>query len=177
MLVETLHSLAYSTLGLIIGFMIGRLTREVHEVKEVVCPDEHTGHVHPAHEKPTGKQGPVPTTVLIRSRTLGVMLIILSLVTVLLSTITAIDNRRKADCNRRYNIEFVRVFLERSKAADQDRDSLNKMLRGIDSPDRAVRERVFRDYLTEIAATEEQRKQNPLPAPPDPATFCKGPIE
>jgi hypothetical protein len=176
MFVETLHSLAYSTLGLIIGFVIGRLTREVHEVRETVCPDEHTGHVHPQHEKP-GKQGAMPTTVLIRSRSLGVMLIILSLVTVLLSTITAIDNRKKADCNRRYNVEFVRVFLERAKAGDKDRASLNRMLTGINTPDQAVRQQVFRDYLEEIAATEQERRENPLPTPPDPKTFCEGPVE
>lgn len=165
-LFEATSSLAYSLLGLVIGFALGRATREVHEIKEAVAPDP-----HPAHEKPpTRKQGRMSY---VKSRTIGVMLIGLALVTVLMTSIVAIEDRRQNECFRNYNIAFAKAFQERALAADRDRISLNRMLIALNNPNAEVRRKVFENYLDEIALTDLERKKNPLPRPPDPARFCE----
>lgn len=161
---EAVNSLAYSLLGLIIGFVLGRATKEVHEIKEKIVEPDH----HPQHEKPSRKQG----QGVMKSRTLGVMLIVLALLTVLMSSLTAVQDRAQSDCFRRYNVAFGKAFSERAKAADADRASLNKMLTAINTPDQATRARVYQQYLDELAQTDKQRKANPLPQPPDAAKFC-----
>ena len=107
-----------------------------------------------------------------KSRVLGVMLLLLALLTVLMSSLTSIKDRQQADCFRRYNTEFVRVFTERAKASDADRASLSRLITGLNSPDREYRQRVYQKYLEELGETDKRRKANPLPQPPDPTTYC-----
>jgi hypothetical protein len=165
---EALSGLAYSLLGFVIGYIIGKAGAEVHDIKEVVAP----GH-HPAHEaKPTPrKQGLMHAIT--KSRGVGVVLILLALVTVLLSTLTAIDLRDQAQCRDRYNTRFFQAYVTRSKAADADRNSFNQLLYALNDPDPAKRRVSYQKYVDETKQTDAQRKKNPLPNPPDPTGFCQ----
>ena len=164
---EALSGLAYSLLGFVIGYIIGKAGAEVHEIKEVVAPDH-----HPAHEAHTvRKQGFMHAIT--KSRGVGVLLIVLALVTVLLSTLTAIDLRDQAECRDRYNMRFFQAYVTRSKAADADRASFNALIYALNSPDPDARRASYLRYVEEIKQTDTQRKKNPLPNPPDPTGFCK----
>lgn len=164
---EALTGLAYSLLGFVIGYIVGKAGAEVHEIKEVVAPDH-----HPAHEAPlpTKKRGIMNIT---KSRGLGVLLIILALVTVLLSTLTAIDLRNQADCRDSYNLRFYEAYVVRARAADSDRKSFNQMLYALNDPDLQKRRAAYVKYLDDIKKTDAQRKKNPLPFPPNPTGYCK----
>ena len=163
---EALTGLAYSLLGFVIGYIVGKAGAEVHEIKEVVAPDR-----HPAHEgQPQKKRGIVNLT---KSRGVGVLLICLALVTVLLSTLTAIDLRNQADCRDRYNLRFYQAYVERARAADADRTSFNQMLYALNDPDLQKRRAAYVRYIADIKKTEAARAKNPLPYPPNPTGYCK----
>lgn len=165
---EALSGLAYSLLGFVIGYIIGKAGKEVHDIKEVVAPDHHAAH----EAKPTPKKRGLMHSIT-KSRGVGVLLIVLALVTVLLSTLTAIDLRNQAECRDRYNVRMFQAFVARAKANDLDRASFNQMLYALNDPDATKRRAAYVRYLADIKKTDAQRAKSPLPNPPDPNGFCK----
>lgn len=159
MLWDVLTGLVYSVAGFMGGFTVGRLTREVHEIRETVMPDTF------ARKDSDGSQ---------HATKLGVAIIILSLLTVISAAFTAVQAKRQAQCQRDYNARFVEAFQARARAADADRAALNTMIIRIANQKStpAERKRVVAEYVQSIEAGDAARKAHPLPQPPDPRDLC-----
>lgn len=107
------------------------------------------------------------------SRTLGIVLIVLAILTTLMSSITSYQAQEQARCFTRYNTEFVKAYTARANAADKDRASLNNLIISLTNTDPAIRARVFSKYVEDIKATDRQREASPIPNPPNPNKYCE----
>jgi hypothetical protein len=161
MIWQVVAGLLYSGAGFVLGFAIGRVTREVHEIKETVVPETFV----------TRDEDGVRHT---HATKLGVVVIVLSLLTVLGATFTGLQAKAQADCQSAYNARFFEAFQARAKANDGDRKALNTMLLALGDPSltRDQRTKVFNDYLASIRASDADRRAHPLPQPPDPRDRC-----
>jgi hypothetical protein len=155
---QVLAGCIYSLAGFLVGFLVGRITREVHEIRESVVPDTF------ASKDDHGQH----------ATKLGVVVIILSLLTVLGATFTGVQAKRQADCQNDYNARFVEAFQARAKASDADRSALNAMILGLadTTTSQAERRAIFLGYVDQVKKSDATRKANPLPAPPDPRDLC-----
>jgi hypothetical protein len=181
---ELLGNLAYSGLGFLLGYLVGGLRAEVHEIRETVCqhpdhdemshdgtPDEQAGtemdtETRPLNEKPWHKRFTLNVVI-------GALLILLSLYTVVSSTRLSSSDKDQAECFTTYNLQFIKAYQARAFAADQDRESFNRLMLTLDNPNPKVRRDAFETYLADVRKTDEQRKKTPLPVPPNPEKFCE----
>lgn len=150
---ELLRALAYSFAGLVVGFFIGSAwcrTRVLHMVEK--------------HDSIKGVSD---------SRYLGIILVALGLLTTGMSAAASWQAQEQARCFSAYNQEFVQAYTARSIAADKDRSSLNNLIFSIDSPNRQVRADALRTYIVETRKTDDERRRNPIPQPPDPNKYCE----
>lgn len=156
---ELLLNIAYSLMGFGVGFFTGRLSRDVHDIKEAVVPNTFAKSDEDDAVHPTA---------------LGIVVIVLSVLTVATSAYATFQTWEQADCTRDYNARFAVAFQARAKTNDADRTALNNMLVGIADQrlTRAERTRIYNDYVAQVKRSNETRKKNPLPQPPDPADYC-----
>lgn len=158
-MIDALLGVAYSLVGFVVGFLLGRVTREVHEIKEAVVPETFANEDsdHRAH--------------LTR---LGIVVIILSLATVTTSAMSTIAVYRQSDCLRDYNSRFTVAFNARAAASDADRTALNSMILSIADKTKTQKERevAFTTYVQQVKDGNATRAKNPLPQPPDPRRLC-----
>jgi hypothetical protein len=152
MLDELMRQLAASFAGLVIGWFCG----SAYCKGKVLHLIEHREHVPRWSD----------------SRGLGIVLIVLALITTLMSSVTSYRAQEQARCFTAYNKEFVNAYTARAIAADKDRASFNNLVISLGSSDQQVRARVFAKYIEDIKATDEERKKNPIPNPPDPSKYC-----
>lgn len=175
---ELMVQAAWGLCGFVAGYFVGRLGVEVHEIKETVCehPDCEDDHATTAKVSHVGTLmrgvAAVPDRI-VHTKTGAGILIVLAVLSTILGFVNSNQRAEQAKCFTDYNIEFARVYSVRARAADKDRSSLNKLILTLQSTDRSVREKAFRQYVDEIQTTDAERQRSPLPVPPDPTTFCK----
>jgi len=157
--IDALLGTAYSLTGFVVGFLLGRVTREVHEIKETVVPETFAQEDAYHHTRATR---------------LGIVVIILSLVTVVSSAMSTVAVYRQADCLREYNSRFTLAFNARATANDTDRKALNTMIVSIADRSLSQQERAakFAAYVEQVKAGDRLRAEHPLPQPPDPRRLC-----
>jgi hypothetical protein len=166
-LTEVANSVAWFTAGLVIGFLVGRLRREIHEIREVVV------------------DGEPPTRVRHRSkwlgeRALGVIVLLLAVATVVQGVVFERQQARVVACQTRFVEDFTEALRVRDRIANearenarQDRDSISKWLQDVTAADPADRRRITEAYLagrTQLAeerrVLDQQRTGTPLPTLP-----------
>lgn len=119
-----------------------------------------------------------------RSRLVGVVVMVLSLVAVGISVNGTIQSSAYARCQSQVTEALIKSSTARAAAAEQDRQSdvqesaataelIRTVFTAQTGPERVQAYATYRKALDDIAvtraATEKQRKANPLPAPPSQA--------
>lgn len=161
MIEQLLVGFVYSLSGFVIGFLAGRVTREVHEIRETVVPESFvTNDDHGLH-----------------ATRLGVAVIVLSLLSVFGMAVTGYQAKQQADCQSAYNARFFEAFQARARANDQDRNALNELILSFDDPKLTPESRreAFSTYVESVRAANAERQRHPLPTPPDPRKLCERP--
>jgi hypothetical protein len=177
MLSDIVASLAWSALGFVAGYVVGAMRVEVHEIKETVC--EHPDHEHKeASQLGTRERGDLtmPKRLLHKNFTVNVLvgglIILLAVYTTITGAINSARDEEQARCFTNYNLQFIEAYQARARAADQDRNSFSKLILSLEDPDAADRRAAFSKYVEEVRDTDAQRRNTPLPEPPNPEQFC-----
>lgn len=163
---DALVNLAWSSLGFLGGFIVGRMSRDVRDA----CAD----HADTSQESPVmPQQAPRRLAHALVGRVIGVLLILLALATLLASALSLQRQEEAVACQTRYAEAVARALNARTQVAAEDRAALVGAVLGVNAvtaTDPLVREaevRVALDgYLTAIRQGDERRAQNPLPDPP-----------
>jgi hypothetical protein len=167
-LTEVANSIAWFTAGLVIGFLVGRLRREIREIREVVVDGEPPTRVR--HHR-SGRLG---------ERALGVIVLLLAVATVVQGIVFERQQARVTACQTRFVDDFTDALRVRDRIADEgrenareDRDSISKWLQDLLAADPADRQRITEEYLagrTQLAkerrVLDQKRTGTPLPMLP-----------
>lgn len=160
---------AWSLLGLFVGFVLGRITREVHEVHEVVAPLDERLPVIESPPHPYRRSGDRTRR---RDKMLALALILLAIGSVATAAL-AVDRRSAlAECQTDYNARVILSIKARQLANDVDRTAIVDLVRTVANvqssglPPAVDRERTnmaLRHYLDTSAASDAIRRSRPLP--------------
>lgn len=116
-----------------------------------------------------------------RGRVVGVVVMVASVLAVLLAVNSTLQSSAYARCQSQVTEALIRSSTARAAAAEQDRQSdvkesaataelIRTVFTAQTGPERLAAYATYRKALDDIAvtraATEKQRKDNPLPAPP-----------
>ena len=154
--------LAWSLAGFLLGYLLGRAGREIHEVKEAVVTDT---------QCPTESRRRPGVFGFVQTQWFGAILIILAVATVSVSGYTLNKQGRLLDCQTAYNIAYADALKERTMAAGTDRQATRDMvgtIAGIEAVPAEQRRGVYQSALTKFLTTtanaDAQRNRNPLPS-------------
>lgn len=161
---ELVRSLAYSVFGLIIGFIVGFITGRA------ACED--------CNKFEEGE--PVPKTFAQqdaqdrqRLTSLGVVVIILSIITVAGTAFSIVQQRQQQQCFNDFNVRMARSYIARAQAGDEDRKALTNLIYSLNTEDEHARRTAFTTYVENLRKTDVKRAANPIPQPPNPDRYCE----
>ena len=158
-------ALVWSIGGFLAGFYAGRVTHEVHIIKEAVVDGEDTAP-EPAEKKdPWWSYRP----------NLGVLIIAMSILTVVTIAFVNIQRGQRQDCQAEVNARLIAAINGRAQIGDRSFRAVNDLIVGAfsippDLPDkerRALGQKLFADYQAALAEGDAIRKANPLPTEAD----------
>ena len=171
-------TLVWSVGGLVIGFMVGRLYCEVHELREALMATDakplERRHGHDRRGISSGHS---------RGQTLlGVALVLMAVATVTLAALQAsrqasLNDRQQTfnACQQRYNSATLIALAARAAAANTDRSAITGLVQesaGLQTSTLAPEERrarlgvAFRRYLDVVNEADRIRSANPVPKSP-----------
>lgn len=182
----TLASMAWSVAGLIIGYALGRMSRDVHELREALVDEQDAHDDAVGRERRSGEDRRAPVQPNRTSQLLGVAIIILAALSVSASAVAVQRQSDQVACQNRYNRSFADALSERSRAADADRAAITRLItvsaqlnteaQALDPSDpkdaaayQALQKRATqatKDYLDALGEADKRRAANPIPAPP-----------
>lgn len=152
---DVLAALAWSAAGFILGYLVGRAAREVHEIKEAVVEEK--------TEQPTPKrpQRSRPET----HQVIGIVLVILALGSVMLMTKQLSDRQAEIECRADVLNETISTLDQRGQLASQDRAALDRFMGRVFSPDATAQtaRRAYVAYTRAVAANAEERAELAYP--------------
>lgn len=173
-----LHSFVWTLFGLVMGVIIGRLSRDVH-----VMAHRRRGTEKPVTEVPkTRRRRPSGRLVL------GMLVVGLGLATAVQGLYQdsqtrelAEQTRRTADCTRAYANGFADALDARASASSSAQDALDELMSTVGqlttggaAGTPAAREKfraALEDYLRKRAESKAQQERNPFP--PAPRDLCR----
>lgn len=142
--------------GLLAGYTLGRIRRDVARVRDAVTNDE--------LEPTTQAARPVRWWRALRSHrdlVLGVLLLMLAVGSVF-STVLANERLASvAECQSRANEQLRDAIADRANAQRQESDGQRRLLEA--TLGRAGTEQAIRDYLAALDELDIARRANPLP--------------
>lgn len=142
------QSLAWSMLGFVLGYFLGRATGEVHIVN--VKTDED-------YRVPNHRRFDV---------VVGTSVIILSILSVILASMAISRRGDQVACQSQYNAAVADALRARTEAANEDRTALTKLVSGVaQSKSSEDTLRALNQYLATTRKTEQDRAETPLPDP------------
>lgn len=102
----------------------------------------------------------------------GVILALLAVTTLVTGVYSIHNQQRLARCQAEYNGKFMSQLQERTAIANQDRESLAAMFKGLleEGSTREERAGLLQDYLKAKEKNDAERKKFPLPDLPAKAT-------
>jgi hypothetical protein len=160
-----LHALAWSGIGYFAGYIVGKIGCEVHQVREAVAPSSGDQEGWP----PMRRRGDR------RSLIFGAFLVGLAALTVLLSAISLVRLESLTRCQANYAEQAAEATQARTRAAEDDREALNLLVRRVTDavasvPDADARrpqvQAALGDYTAAVREADAQREAQPFPAPP-----------
>lgn len=167
---NVLASAAYSLAGFLVGFGLGRVSRDVHDIKESVVTEPTRLVRRDPHQHGFWRWTD--------NRVLGLGLLALSILTLVFAFIGSQKLTNQAQCQSEFNVRFGLAYQARAASADGDRNALNNLMLSIagepPTPQgRAKARAAFEHYIAQIKTSDATRRAHPLPDPPNPATLCK----
>lgn len=158
-----LYGLAWSAGGFIIGYFLGKTSREIHEVKEALVTTTTTDSL----AEPRRNKDPLSW---VQSRPFGVFLIVLAVLTVAVSGYTLQKQGEIIDCQTAYNEAYSAALQERTRASKTDRDATREMVRSVVAAAQLPQEErgrasfgALNAFLVASAEADKTREANPLP--------------
>lgn len=170
-LFEILKGLGYSLVGFLVGYNFAKLRRTTEEIKETIVDDDGNPSVGSVG-KSSGTGSPSKGNEGQGIRWLGVVLIMLSLITVAQAAYFSIQSSREAkknadiaECQAQFNSDFAQVVKIRNAYAEEDRAANLKMWDAFLAPGgtQATRLKAAEEFTDAMHKNEELRKQSPLP--------------
>jgi hypothetical protein len=157
----------WSLLGLIVGFLLGRATRDVHRIAATVdTTEEDTMHHEPAGQPPRKRWWSGEFI-------LGVIVVLLGVLTVAQGTVQSQETTRLQQCQARYSDGFADALDARSESSDDSQKALDALvttigahLGGAAPPDQQAMQQAINDYVQKRRTATQLRAQHPYPPPP-----------
>lgn len=162
------RSVLWGVCCFVVGFLLGRMTRDTHRIAEAVLKEG-----DPVSE-PAVRRRPTYQAVI------GVVVVLIGLATAGQGIYQDSATRRIADCTRAYSDGFAAALDARSEASTAAQNALDELMATVGSlttgPDAGTseaRER-FRNSLSEYLAkrAEAKKQQQENPYPPAPRDVC-----
>lgn len=102
-----------------------------------------------------------------RSRWPGLVLVVAALLALGGSVVTGYQQHAYAQCQAKVNEQLIRSTSARAAAAEQDHAALDEMIRAVSvATSREQSDSALAAYRKKRDEADEERKRNPLPAPP-----------
>lgn len=162
------ESAGWAVLGFLGGYLLGRAARDVHQVATAITTEDITTEDPVPEPSPLAARRPRPAGHVV----LGLVVALLSVLTITQGIITNNATRRIADCQALYGNAFADALDARATATAEAQTALDDLMRTISAslaapatPPEAVRDAIG-DYLNSRARAETQRQQHPYPPPP-----------
>ncbi len=94
-------------------------------------------------------------------------MLVASVVALGMSALVGYQSRGQAECQARINEQLVVAQSARAKAADQDRDAVDRLISDVSEAKSPADSRAaLQRYRDTRASADAERTRNPLPAPP-----------
>lgn len=164
------RSLLWGVFGLVIGFLLGRMTRDTQRIADAVTDEESAVPDDPKKSRRRPSYQAV----------MGAVVVLLGLVTAVQGLYQDAATRRVADCTRAYSDGFAAALDARSEASTAAQNALDELMSTVGSlttgPDAGTAETRdrFRKSLSEYLAkrAEAKKQQQEHPYPPAPRDVC-----
>lgn len=148
---DLVQSLAWSVLGFLLGYAVGKTTRDVHIVN--VRDDSPPQKIPPSLRK--------------FDAVIGTAVLLMAVLSVIMSSITLARLGDKIDCQARYNERVSEALTARTRAAADDRKAmLNLVTSAARADTREESVAALNRYLEAAADADAARARNPFPEPP-----------
>lgn len=162
LLVEIIKFVGYTAIGFFAGYQVCRMRRAVEEIRDTIVKEDIDETPVETRERLFGDR---------QSRIIGIVVLLLSTITIVQSAYFTQQNRhdaardaRVARCQAQYNDDFARALIIRGQYADEDRANLNNMIFAIlDEPDPKKRRVAVQTWAAKTQDNDIKRKATPLP--------------
>lgn len=144
--------IAYSLLGFVLGWLVGREARKIEEVHRVVVEEgeEMSESVAEVEKTPQSK--------------FGVFLVVLAIFTVIQTAYFSYEQNRVTECLSNYNHSLAEVQNLRAQWLDQDRQAFIEFFDTYQgNPTEEERRAAFFNLIETYEKNTERRKSTPLP--------------
>lgn len=163
---DVLVNTIWSLFGFGAGYLFGRTTREMHEVREIVVGE--TKPRHP-HARPHF------------DAVVGIIVLALAVASIIVASLALRQQQHVVDCQSRYNEAFASSIIKRNQAFVIDRENLYRLIAGAQTlneqqgglgPDATVDQyrqmqrdydKLFRRFIQTKHDADTIRDNNPLP--------------
>lgn len=145
-------ALGWSLAGFLLGYMLGRAVREVHEIKEAVV-----------------SKNPRPGTRHARRidvyQVIGAFVVVMAIASVMVMTKQITTRQGEIECRADVLNETIEVLDQRAQIAGQDRAALDEFMAKVFSPDvdEESAHRAYLKYTKKIARHNDQRSDLSYP--------------
>lgn len=168
-------SLAWGLGGLVIGYWLGTMTREVHELREALVAEQ-DAHYETRHGSPPDgdrRSGHDRRRGSRMNYLIGAVLIVLAVGSVTFTALESQERNRVTECQSNYNLAFSRALNERVKAAQKDRAAIRELVQTVaqSRSDGGAIDAAFQRFLDATAEADGIRRNNPTP--PFPLKRCR----
>lgn len=158
-------SVIWSLFGFAAGYMFAELTRKIDTIKETVVDEVKTVEYTGPDRRARGRRFRRVDTF-VTGRWFGIIIIMLSLLTVVQTAVITDRQRQLNRCLADYNAAVVRTQQARAEIADKDRRALVVMVTSVlGGKTSAQVTKALDTYVETIAKNDAERTANPLPEP------------
>lgn len=165
----SIQAFGWSLLGLIVGYVMGRIDRKLDTEREQVT------HTSEERGLASRRQSMSHRLTMDRNFFIGVAVLAVAVVSLVISGVNEASNRnfrnhqgRVTACQAQYNEAVVAVVAARADAAAQDRDTLDNLMKTVATATTGEQvSAALQKYIRDRKAADEQRARSPLPKPPN----------
>lgn len=156
------QSIAWAALGFLVGFLVGRASRDVHAIARAA----------------TDQGGPMATSRRRRFRIdpqagIAIVVVLLGVITLIQAIVQSRATERLDRCQAEYAEQFAQALDSRALAGDEAWVALDNLMstvgRALDADDDAggeQTERAIHDYIASRETMVAERTANPIAPPP-----------
>lgn len=154
-----MHSAAWSLAGFLLGWLLGHLGRRISNLEEVVSM--------PPSSRPAHRPGRSPFTW---ERVAGVVLVVLSAVTIITAATSAHQLQRTTECQTAYNVALRDLLGQRTESTQRVRQAQRDFIAALAAPGVETLDEArpaLDRYRGAIEADAAARDRTPVPAAPN----------